>query len=350
MADIEKFARIAAKKADEAEVFQNEASVMLVRSRIDKVCSTESKTVLGYGLRVLLGGRVGASYFSREQDFELALERAISTANHTQILDMGFASASKFPKLEGCFDRKVEALSPDSLVGIMADIIKEQKKPAIELLENQLSTSVSLRRVATSQGCYAETRETHSVFDSSVKCEEATGMQHTESRGLVEVLGPARLGVETALKTRRGMPVKGEHDIYLYKFAVEEFIENILFPAVDASAVARKQSPWHDKLGAQVANESLTVTDDPLLDGGIASTPFDDEGTACTTKPVIKNGKLASFLSDRASASLLQGKSSGNGFRPSFSAPPTPAFTNLSLDMKEREKMSEATGVVVQIV
>jgi PmbA protein len=50
------------------------------------------------------------------------------------------------------------------------------------------------------------------------------------------------------------------------------------------------------KEGEIIASEAVTLMDDPLLPGGLASQPFDAEGVAPRTKAVIEKGRLTSLL------------------------------------------------------
>ena len=50
------------------------------------------------------------------------------------------------------------------------------------------------------------------------------------------------------------------------------------------------------KEGEKVASDIVTIVDNPLLEDGMASTPFDDEGVATYKKDIIKNGELVTLL------------------------------------------------------
>lgn len=78
-----------------------------------------------------------------------------------------------------------------------------------------------------------------------------------------------------------------------------------------------------------VASEIVTLIDDPHLDKGIVVTPFDDEGVATYKKEVISKGKLTTFLYNLKSSYKAGIKSTGNGFKSSFSSGIGVSPTNL---------------------
>ena len=53
-----------------------------------------------------------------------------------------------------------------------------------------------------------------------------------------------------------------------------------------------------------IASPIVTIVDDPLLENGMASTPFDDEGVATFKKEVVLNGKLITLLHNLKTANM----------------------------------------------
>lgn len=82
-------------------------------------------------------------------------------------------------------------------------------------------------------------------------------------------------------------------------------ILNPLQACLNGKAVVRGLSPWQGQLDNQIFHESITITNDGLLDRGIASRPFDNEGIPCQTFPLIEKGYLKNFLLDLETAQEL---------------------------------------------
>jgi predicted Zn-dependent protease len=65
-----------------------------------------------------------------------------------------------------------------------------------------------------------------------------------------------------------------------------------------------------------VASKELSVSDDGLLDYGLSTAPFDDEGNPQRKTPIIENGVFKNFIYDQKYALMLNEKSTGNGLKP----------------------------------
>ena len=68
-----------------------------------------------------------------------------------------------------------------------------------------------------------------------------------------------------------------------------------------------------------IAAPCLTLMDDPLLAGGLASTPFDGEGVAHFANAVIREGRLNTLLHNRKTARKQGCATTGNAARGSYS-------------------------------
>jgi PmbA protein len=91
--------------------------------------------------------------------------------------------------------------------------------------------------------------------------------------------------------------------------------------AVSGTALVRQASFLADKLGSRVASPLVTIFDDALLPGGLASRPFDAEGVPSQRTTVIRSGVLESYLHDSYSARKLRQRSTANCKRPLQGAP-----------------------------
>ena len=65
----------------------------------------------------------------------------------------------------------------------------------------------------------------------------------------------------------------------------------------------------------EVAADVVTIVDDPLMKGGLATSAFDGEGSASRTKKVVDSGKLTTLLHDRKTARKQGVSSTGNAAR-----------------------------------
>jgi PmbA protein len=73
---------------------------------------------------------------------------------------------------------------------------------------------------------------------------------------------------------------------------------NGLIGAMYGRAIQQKQSFLADKKGKKIGSERLTIIDDPLVEGGLGSRLFDDDGIAAKRMVMIEGGVLKEFYVD----------------------------------------------------
>lgn len=98
-----------------------------------------------------------------------------------------------------------------------------------------------------------------------------------------------------------------------------------------AESVQKGFSLLKGRLNTKIASDKVSIVDEPLLKGGLATTAFDSEGVASYNKYVIENGVLKTYLYNLKSAHKDGVKSTGNGFKSSFKGTVATSATNFYL-------------------
>ena len=83
--------------------------------------------------------------------------------------------------------------------------------------------------------------------------------------------------------------------------------------------------------GERIGSNAITVTDDGRLPGGVASAPFDGEGTRTRRTVILERGTARETLRDLEAGASGAG-STGNGIRASFREAPSLRPTNLFIN------------------
>ncbi len=84
---------------------------------------------------------------------------------------------------------------------------------------------------------------------------------------------------------------------------------------VDAEGIQRGRSFMIGKLNEKIASDVLTLTDEPLVERGLNSRPFDYEGFPSTPLVVVKDGVLRSYLYGSYTAGKANVPNTGHGTR-----------------------------------
>jgi PmbA protein len=96
-------------------------------------------------------------------------------------------------------------------------------------------------------------------------------------------------------------------------------------------AIARRSSFLLEMLGEAIFENSVTIIDDPLLQRGLRSRPFDGEGLPVERRALIDKGVLTGWLMDSASARQLGLEPTGHASRGGAGAPGA-SVTNVHME------------------
>ncbi|MDV0446550.1 Metalloprotease PmbA [Methanosarcinaceae archaeon Ag5] len=128
-------------------------------------------------------------------------------------------------------------------------------------------------------------------------------------------------------------------------------MENTFALSIDADNVQKERSGLAGKLNEKIGTDDLSIIDDGTLAGGFASSPFDDEGTPTRRTNVIENGYLKSYLYDSYTAGKDNVKSTGNGYRNSYSSIPSVDISNLVVKYPQGDVVGDTKrGIYVHTV
>src|SRR5213076_255666 len=100
--------------------------------------------------------------------------------------------------------------------------------------------------------------------------------------------------------------------------------------ALSGKAVLQGISPLGAKVGEQVFDARLSLTDDSLRVGRTASRPVDDECVPSRTTCLVERGVVQRFICDLETAARANTASTGHGQRGIFGKP-VPGYTNIVL-------------------
>ncbi len=149
-------------------------------------------------------------------------------------------------------------------------------------------------------GSYARSRFLLSV---SVVASDSTGMQvggwWTTGRNLSALETPESVGRRAALEATRRLGarrVKSQQVPVVFDPQMAGRLMGQFVSAAGGGYIYRKSSFLADKLSEIVASPIVTIIDDALISGGLSSRPFDDEGLPGSTRTIVQDGRLETYL------------------------------------------------------
>lgn len=372
-----KMLKKALKHCDQAEIYGECGDVFSVDLEREEVKKVKHVKSTGIGVRVVRGKKIGFSYTTALEDarIEECVEHAIKQAKvseqDTHFLGLPGAETSKqgYTKPEKSFDPRITEL----LECGSEDAIQYCKRMLNGAKEYKLSKSVTC---TPTEGSFAAARDETYILNSegietsdsgtyvsaglmvvaseageaggSGGGEEISGYEGKVSRMLtgIDFEWIGREAVKMAVDCFGAKKLKTkEMPVVFSPRAVQNLLAYTLIPQLSAENVQRKQSPYHDKKGQEIAAEILTIVDDGTMQGGVNSRRMDGEGVPAQPTKLVENGVLKNFLYDSYTAGKDGVESTGNAIR-GFSNLPTPGATNFIINAGSTASKEEMFGEI----
>lgn len=144
------------------------------------------------------------------------------------------------------------------------------------------------------------------------------------------------MGVDEAISKIGSKSVKTDnYKIAIYSDAMVSLL-GAFCGVFSADATQKGLSLLKDKENTMIASEKVTIIDNPLLDNGLASLPFDDEGVATFKKEVVSKGKLTTLLHNLKTSKKANTKSTGNGFKSSYASTVSVSPSNFYIEKGDK--------------
>jgi PmbA protein len=328
----QKIETLAKKDGVEVELLIERGEKFQVSFQKGKTDKFDSSTSQVAGLRVIADGYEGYSYS------ENLSEEALVAAYREALLNAKFTAKGADPSLKvkllaetgegrGAGGEDAWLENPELFNDSIAHVAIEEKLErgrAIEALayekdarisavpyngyiesegELQILTSTGIRRRQRSSGVAA-----YSYCLAKEGDESRMGGESLFTRNALEVAPKkvAEVAAERALAKLGAAPPETGH----YPILIENEVVGELFGLIadyfSAKSVFQKTSLFGQDLGRTIASPLLTLIDDPLYPGGVATRAFDSEGAPVKKTPLISEGVLSNFLTNSVYAERMK--------------------------------------------
>jgi PmbA protein len=326
-------------QADQAEVVHIQSESTKVGFEANRLKSSQVEETKGVAVRVVKDGRLGFAASSDESATEKLLTNVVESAAYGEEIAITFPVPQTPPDVV-TFDQSIAELPIPRLAEIgqeIVDLILQVEPDAqvnVELergvqrlsLRNQAGAAVEVRRSPLSM-----------FFEiSRVKGDDVLIMFDVVGTTLWEddYLASARRLAEKLKLAQKSASIQSGRMPVLFAPNGALVLGFPLMLGLDGKNVYTHTSPMAGKIGDKLFDDSITIVDDPTVDGRFASAPYDDEGVAHRRNVLVERGVLRGFLYDLKTAAQAGVEPTGNGSRGLFS-PPAPAPTNLMFEAGE---------------
>ncbi len=342
----------ASRRGVELEVLGSVERELRINAQDGKAGETTVSTRGGVGLRVVDGGRVG--YASTEELTEESLAWALSEAIENASLQPAGKAALPAGEALGRHDLLDEGLSGtvaqkrDLALKLEADLRQDPRVQSVQYslyAESQAETVIGSTR-----GVDGSYRSGAAVMLSGMVMREGGSVKQgfeVDAANDFHQLDPGRTALRSIQKLSRHLgarPLATGRRRAVFEPSVVADLLGLLVYALSGKTLAEGKSGLAGRLGERVAADVFTLVDDATLPGGLASRPFDSEGTPSRRVPLIEGGVLRSFLHNTDTAARTGHATTGHAYR-SYAGTLGIAVSNLVLE--PGAGIAEGDGVLV---
>ncbi len=189
--------------------------------------------------------------------------------------------------------------------------------------------------LATSNGFHGGYQSSNSSVSCSVLAGQGQDMErdyeYAVKRHINDLPSAKEIGLTAAEKTLKRLNAKKISSTKLpvvFDKRISNDLLGYLASSISGTSIARGTSFLKDSLGKQIFNKDVTIIDDPAINRGLGSKPFDGEGVKVEKRELVSNGKLNTWILNTSTAKKLGLKTTGNASR-SVGSPPGVSTSNL---------------------
>jgi PmbA protein len=293
----------------------------------------------GGGVRVVVDGRVGFAYFTRERDAPGAIALAVRASRHAEALGFSLPSPARAGPLGGRWDPDAAALDTADAMRMAGDLLGAAKgsAPKATVAGGGVSIDADWCAIASTEGAAAWDRSTGVTAAASlVQGDRGRSVAASESR-VSHRLGLDAAGVADAAAAtltsllRPGPAPAGRLEVLFRPEAVAELVTDLAISACLGDEARRGKTVWSDRLGHAVASPRLSIADDPRAPRAVGGAPFDAEGLPTRRLPIIDKGRLRTFLYDAWDAHRHRARPTRSAVRGDFKNRPTTGTHHVTL-------------------
>lgn len=327
---------------DFSEIFIEDRYVNSLELQSEKIENTISGRDFGIGIRIFSGLQ---SIYTYTNDF--SEEGLLAAAKRAALAIKGGASGTIQPLQKEIIEHIHHILK-------MPNTVEHARKAAIMRQANDIARSYDKRiqqviiryfdseqhvLIANSEGKFVEDTRIYSRLGIQVTAAEGNelqtgfygpgahaGFEFTENLNLQHYAGEAARIAVTMLHADECPSGK-------FPVIIDNEFGGVIFHeacghGLEATAVAKNNSVFANRIGERVAPEIVTYIDDGTLPNEWGSLNIDDEGEKTRKNVLIENGILKGYLIDKFNARRMNMEATGSSRRQSYRFNPTSRMTN----------------------
>jgi PmbA protein len=315
--------RRARERGVDVEVLATSGRTLSLAARDGRVDEITHATQGGIGVRAVVAGKVG--YASTESLDEASLEWVLDEAIENAGLQASEGAVILAGRSLGRHDLLGEGLSAPveaKAAGVTALEAGLRADPRVDAVSRALySESEVVAVLGSTAGADGGYRNGYATYSASHVMKQGTSVKQggevefSKEFHAFDATRTAQTFLDRLGRHLGATPLAtGRYRAYFESDVVATLLSLLVY-SLSGKTLAEGKSRLADRLGARVASELVTLSDDPTLADGPASRPFDAEGTPAQRLEIISGGVLRAFLHNGDTARRTSQPNTGHASR-----------------------------------
>ncbi|HUR25899.1 MAG TPA: TldD/PmbA family protein [Candidatus Thermoplasmatota archaeon] len=322
-----------------------------------------SGTETGFALRVLVKGAWG---FASSNDLEAAswrdaLERALALARAAAVHVTEPVRLADAPTLRKTVDWKAKRDPRGIAVEEKVELLRRmdeavRRSPEIRNVTTAYTDATVSKRFLSSEGTQLQWSLVRSVAQAHFTAKKdgqlagrSTRVGGTKGWELFADEDPVSKAMTAAESTVRALGASaakgGRRTVVIDPELAGVFAHEAVGHASEADLVAAGESCFKGRIGKRLGIAGLSIRDDSTVPGAFGSFPFDDNGVAGASKPILEDGVLVGYLADRQHAAGLGVQPNGAARAQDFHSRPLVRMSNTLIEAGDRPEDEVFAGI-----
>jgi len=315
---------------EDFEIYYSGGRSFRVKIFEGKVDEYSVNKTYGVSFRGLYKGKMGYSYTEAFDDtaIDMLIKNALENAQIIESEDKQFifAGSEKYSEVSAYNEPLDDVRAKEKIkTALKLEKMAKDGHPEISSVATTVVQSGSGKiRIKNSKGLDLEFQDnllfcyTIPIAKKGEKMVDGAEFQMVRDMSELNLEKIAQDAVQKAVSMLDAEPVKsGEYKILFENECACDLLDT--FSGIFSAENTQKDlSLLKGKVGQQIASKNITIIDDPLMDGGFASCPFDSEGVAAYTKNIVEKGILKTLLHNLKTAEKEGVATTGNASKGSY--------------------------------
>jgi PmbA protein len=235
---------------------------------------------------------------------------------------MSLVVPASYPEVAGLYDEQVASLgAPEVASWITQNIDSALSFASDAIVSGWAESSWRQTALVNSLGVSATEQATHASVSVHVVIRrngDVGSFYEWDAARCLKDLEPGELGARAAAEAVRYLksrPIRTATLPVIFGPLAGRGLILGLCAAASAEDVQRKRSFLVGRRGDRIASEHLTLVDDPLIPGGLSSSPFDGDGFPHRQVTLVDGGVLKTYLHSQYTANKSGEDNTGHATR-----------------------------------